>query len=93
VQEYISDTDDDRGKPSNDTHVRDLPEEELGTRRGLSATNLFRGEWNADGGSGRAHMLERGCRRHAQRGLELTDELPGIQGVAQVDESGRAVHH
>ena len=51
------------------------------------------GERPAHGGAGGRDMLERGRRRHAGRLLELAHELPGVEGVEEVDVAGTALQH
>ena len=46
---------------------------------------------HAHGRTGGGHVLEAGSGGQAGGGLELLDELPGVEGVEQVDVAGLAV--
>jgi len=61
-----------------------------GDRRVVGVRKELRGaidvrKRSGDGGAGRTHVLERGGARLAGRCLELAHELPGTQGVEEVD--------
>ncbi|KAH6608706.1 hypothetical protein Trco_002052 [Trichoderma cornu-damae] len=70
----------------------------LGERRAVDAVNvvdkvdllLVIREREPDGGASRGNVLETGGGRLAQRLLELLDEGPRVEGVEEVDVSGRA---
>ena len=49
------------------------------------------GEGQAHGSAGRGDVLEGGGGGQARGGLELLDQLPGVQGVQKVDVAGLAV--
>lgn len=51
------------------------------------------GERDGDGSTGGADVLEGGSGGNVESGAELTNELPGVGGVEEVDVTGVAVEH